>query len=184
MIQLDENRIFHLIGQIKLGDDAAFEELFFLTQPYIYRFLFRFNGNHEIAEDLTQETFIKFWQSRDKIDTSLSPVAYLYRIARNLSLNYSRDVKQTESFENKTDLLLAFFKNPEKDYENSCLIDDFQKAIISLPNRCREIFILSRYHDMSYSEIADTLEIALQTVKNQMNKAIAILRKRLSDYLD
>ncbi len=184
MIQLDENRIFHLIGQIKRGDDAAFEEFFYLLQPCIYRFLFRFNGNNEIAEDLTQETFIKFWQSRDKIDTTLSPVAYLYRIARNLSMNYSRDVKQAESFENKTELLLAFFKNPEKDYENSCLIDDFQKAIISLPNRCREIFILSRYHDMSYSEIAETLDIALQTVKNQMNKAIAILRKRLSDYLD
>lgn len=184
MIQLDEDRIVHLCQQIKLGDESAFEEFFTLLQPYIYRFLFRFNCNREIAEDLTQETFIKFWQNRDKLDTSLSPLAYLYRISRNLSLNYSRDVKQTESFGNKTEFLLAFFKNPEKDYEDSCLIDDFQKAIITLPNRCREIFILSRYHDMSYSEIADTLEIALQTVKNQMNKAIAILRKRLSDYLD
>jgi RNA polymerase sigma-70 factor (ECF subfamily) len=184
MVQLDENIVIQLIERIKYGDESAFEEFFFLTQPYIYRFLFRFNGNNEIAEDLTQETFIKFWQNREKIDSSLAPVAYLYRIARNLSINYNRGEKQTLSLGVKIDPLIAFYKNPEKEFENSCLIDDFQKAIITLPNRCREIFILSRYHDMSYSEIADTLEIALQTVKNQMNKAIAILRKRLSDYLD
>jgi RNA polymerase sigma-70 factor (ECF subfamily) len=181
---LDENTIPLLAEQIKQGDESAFEELFFRMQPNIFRFLYRFNSNREIAEDLTQETFIRFWQSREKLDSGLSPVAYLYRIARNLSLNYSRDEKSTEPIGAATDYLISFFTNPEKEFEDSCLVDDFQKAIMTLPKRCREVFILSRYHDMSYSEIAETLEIALQTVKNQMNKAIAILRKRLSDYLE
>ncbi|MGE5500238.1 MAG: sigma-70 family RNA polymerase sigma factor [Syntrophothermus sp.] len=54
----------------------------------------------------------------------------------------------------------------------------------TLPERCRAIFLLSRYEDMSYSEIAEALEISLQTVKNQMSKAIAILKKRLASHLD
>ena len=62
-------------------------------------------------------------------------------------------------------------------------MDDFQLAVNTLPDRCRTTFILSRFHGFEYSEIAEILEVSLQTVKNQMNKAISVLRKRLAAHL-
>ena len=63
-------------------------------------------------------------------------------------------------------------------------MDDYQRAIEKLPERCRATFILSRFSGFEYSEIADILGVSLQTVKNQMNKAISVLKNLLAVYLN
>lgn len=184
MLQVDEAKLNTILADIKEGSMPAFEEFFYHYQPSVYRFIYRYTGEKESAEDLTQDTFIKFWQFRANIDLNSSPVALLYRIARNSSLNYVTRRPHTESYIDNEDILVSICRNPEKEYEQAFLMDDFQKAINMLPERCRAIFVLSRYSDMPYAEIADVLQISLQTVKNQMNKAISILKKRLSSHLD
>ena len=92
--------------------------------------------------------------------------------------------KLAESIENNENVLVELIKHPEENYEQKFLMNDFKKAIILLPERCRVIFILSRYHNFKYEEIAETLELSIQTVKNQMNKSLSILRKHLNRYID
>jgi RNA polymerase sigma-70 factor (ECF subfamily) len=184
MVQLEEYKLQELFYRIKLGDDSAFEEFFIMYQPSVFRFLYRFTGDTQATDDILQDTFIKFWEVKEKLDLSSSPNALLYKIARNLAINYITRKPPVQPLYDSNDVLVNIFINPEKEYEQAFLMDDYQKAINTLPERCRAIFILSRYEGFSYSEIAAMLEISLQTVKNQMNKAISILKKRLSSHLD
>lgn len=175
---ISERKTYILLEQIKDSSQAAFEEFFNIYQPAVFRFLFRFTGDKDVAEDLTQDTFIKFWYMREKIDLVLSPTAYLFKIARNSAINNITRSRLNEDF----DVDQQSNGDPQMEYEFSFLMDDFQKAINELPERCRAVFILSRYENLSYLEISQALDISLQTVKNQMNKAISVLRVKLSAY--
>ncbi len=178
------NTIDELVRGIKCGDRLAFKNFYYLMQPSIFRFLFRYTADISASKDLLQDTFIKFWEKRSELDESGSPKAYLYRIARNLALNHvSRSKKRMDSF-NEENPLIQLAKNPQLDCEMKFLLSDLQKSIILLPERCRVIFILSRYHDFDYQEIADILNISIQTVKNQMSKSLSLLRNNLSHYLE
>lgn len=179
----DVDKLDLMVRRIKNGDDNAFREFFFLMQPGIYRYLYRYLCDQNSAEDLTQETFVKFWIHRKQLDPSFSPKSYLYRIARNLALNYiKRNHPISQSRLSKVDYFTAFL-NPEDNYDQSFFLDEFQRAVSDLPERCRATFILCKYEGFKYSEIADILDVSLQTVKNQMNKAISVLKKLLSSHL-
>lgn len=172
-----------LVRKIQNGDCEAFKKFFFLFQPGIYRFLYRYLCDKDAANDLTQDTFIKFWTNREQINPLLFPKSYLYKIARNLAINY---LERNQSISNTTfrrvdDLSLVLY--PDEEYDKYFIIDDLQKAINELPERCKTTFILSRFEGFDYSEIAEIMHVSMQTVKNQMNKAISVLKKRLSSHL-
>jgi len=173
------------IDRIKSGDEEAFKEFFFDHYNDVFRFIYRMTQNKETSKDLTQDTFFNFYKSLDKLNPTIPPNYYLFRIAKNLTLNYLTRKEIVSNFDpDDEDTINSFFESPESEYNASFVEDDIQKAIQTLPNRCRAVFILSRYHNLSYQEISETLEISIQTVKNQINKAISILRKKLSHYLD
>ncbi len=184
MIKLEENQIQYLVSEIKNNNKEAFKDFFFYFQPKIFRFLYRYNSVKEIAEDLTQETFIKFWEAKENLNPDSSPVSYLFRIAMNLANNYVTRKPAVQPIFEKDELLVNICRDPDKELDQVILMDDFQRAINTLPEKCRAIFLLSRFDGYEYSEIADTFQISLQTVKNQMNKAISILRKQLAAHLE
>jgi RNA polymerase sigma-70 factor (ECF subfamily) len=183
MIHENVKEITTLYPLIKRKDETAIKEFFILMQPQIFHFLYRYTSIREAAEDLTQESFIKFWLAIDRLDSNQSYKAYLFKIARNLAINYCNRKIPLVSY-NDEDLLVRLYKNFTNDIETSFLLDDYQKAINSLPERCKATFLLSRFSSFNYSEIAEIMDVSLQTVKNQMNKALAVLRKRLINHLD
>lgn len=139
--------------------------------------------DQNIAEDLAQEVFFDLWRKRDKLNIKTSLKAYLRRAAVNKTLNYIRDKKINFEEEDKI---------PDLDNEQTSVIqkmsaDELQvkitAAIDSLPERCRIIFSLSRYEEMTYKEIAQKLDISIKTVENQISKALSILRVALGDYI-
>lgn len=172
-----------LVRGIKEGNEDSFREFFFLSSPHLFRFLYRYTHDRDLAEDLTQETYVSYWQARSRLDHTIPPQHYLYRIARNLALCALTRRKQASPLSRfNEDTLVNLSANPEETYARSLACDEVQKSLSLLPERCRAVFILSRYDDLSYQEIAEALQISVQTVKNQMNKALAILRKRLAEY--
>lgn len=172
-----------LYSKIKSRDELALQEFFFSIQPQLFYFLFRFTNSKEIAEDLTQESFVKFWLSIDNLDPQKSFKAYLFKIARNLAINHVNRNLPLVSFDEEN-ILLHLSRSIEGEIENSFFMNDFQRAINTLPERCKSTFLLSRFSGFNYSEIAEIMGVSLQTVKNQMNKALAVLRKRLSKYIE
>lgn len=184
MIKCDQIYLTELYERIKEKDKDAFKEFFFLLQPEIFRFLYRFVHDKSIAEDLTQDSFIKLWLSLDKLNPQLSCRAYLYKISHNLAINHVNRNKVTTYIGDYENLLVDYSQNLEDNLNAMFLMNDYQNAINSLPERCKAVFLLSRFSGFDYSEISEILDISLQTVKNQISKALAVLRKRLIDHIE
>ncbi|MBP1656098.1 MAG: polymerase ECF-type sigma factor [Bacteroidetes bacterium] len=73
-----------LVHEVRLGNEAAFREFFLHMQPEVFRFLYRYTRNRQAAEDLTQESFLRFWEARDRLDPKRRPPRYVFRIAGSL----------------------------------------------------------------------------------------------------
>lgn len=181
--RLPEGALERLVCDIRAGSVASFREFFFLFQPEVFRFIFRLTRDRQLAEDLTQDSFVRFWEARERLDPAASPASYLFRIARNLVLDETERrrpvVAMTAAPE---DVLVRYSRDPEEEYARRLAADEVLQALTYLPERSRVAFVLSRYHDMSYDEIAVTMQTSLQTVKNQVSRALMLLRKRLADH--
>ena len=149
MITSPRKDLADLYPLLKEKDEDAIKEFFLILQPEIFYFLYRYTSIREIAEDLTQETFIKFWLSLDKLDPNQSFRAYTYKIARNLAINYL-DRKTPMTSLTDENVLLALSGSISNECESIFLMDDYQKAINSLPERCKTTFLLSRFSGFDY----------------------------------
>lgn len=137
-----------------------------------------------LAEDLVQEVFLELWRKRSGIQIQISFRAYLRRAAVNKTLNYLRDQRLPISDEEHLPFQLAS-STPQADetLETSELKEEIDRAISALPERCRQVFVLSRFEELSAKEIADLLDISPKTVENQMTKALKSLREWLGPLL-
>ena len=180
--RLPDGAIERMVRAIRSGDRTAFREFFFVFQPEVFRFIFRLTRDRQIAEDLTQDTFLRFWEARERLDPTAAPASYLFRIARNLVLDAADRRKPAVDIASAPeDVLIRYSRDPEEEYARRLAADEVLAALTYLPERSRVAFVLSRYHDMSYDEIAATMQISLQTVKNQVSRALTLLRKRLAE---
>lgn len=152
--------------------------LFPVYFPLLCRVVYRIIPVPETAEDIAQEVFYELWRKRKQITFASSVEGYLKRSAVNKSLNYVRDHKH-----HLMDTPLKHLHSNAPSIPQQLAADELQKQIDDeinqLPERCRVIFVLSRFEDMSYQEIADKLGISRKTVENQVSKALRILRDRL-----
>jgi RNA polymerase sigma-70 factor (ECF subfamily) len=133
---------------------------------------------------MVQNVFFKLWEKKEQLDIQTSLKAYLYKAVYHESLNYLKHQKvksvhqayamhSTDHISNQAEKRLL-----HGDFENK-----LQKAMNDLPEQCRIIFQLSRFEDLKYREIADTLGLSIKTVENQMGKALKILRLKLVEFL-
>ncbi len=138
----------------------------------------------EVAEDLVQDLFLEIWNKRETLNITSSIKSYLFRSIVNRSLNWLRANKQIfdevdEGVTNRGDeynVTHTMQKNELEDYITIC-IDE-------LPEKCRLVFILSRFEELSYKEIANKLEISVKTVENQISKALKLLRSKMEIYYE
>lgn len=165
-------------ARLRAGDAGALDELLGTTWKPLVRFLIRFVDGTDAAEDIAQRAFVRVWEERATLGADGSVRAFVYRIARNLALNDRRDRRTHLRLlaGNESVGLAAAPRSPLEMAATSELQGAVTAAIDALPPRRREIFILARYHDMSYAEIAGVMEISPQTVANQMSAALAALR--------
>ena len=170
--------------EVKGLDKTSFELLFKEHFKGMCLFAMRYVKDIETARGIAQDAFVSLWEKRESIDMSKPVKSYLTTIVYNRSLNHLRDNKKFDrnivSFEH-----LETEREPESDQrvlsrELDALIE---QAIMELPEKCREIFLLSRKQNLKYQEIADTLGLSVKTVEAQMSKALQHMRTRLSAYL-
>jgi len=140
--------------------------------------------DEEAAREIVQDTFVSLWEKRLTIDPSRPVKSYLSTTVRNKCLNYLRDHKKFSrdllAIENLSYEMTV--EQPDTLVETE-LRDRIVHAMDELPEKCREIFHLSRHQNMKYLEIADKLQISVKTVETQMSKALQHMRIRLSEYL-
>lgn len=168
---------------LRSNDRSAFKQLFAAHYQDVCRVIHRYIADPGITEDLAQEVFIRLWKKRHDISIETNLPAYLRRMGVNEALAYLR--KKTRFKADELPLHLPGKTAPSADEQSDLheLQDRIASALKKLPPRCRLVFELSRYEDLSNREIAEQLELSIKTVENQMTKALRMLRTELADYL-
>ena len=166
-----------IIKRFREGNQRAFEELFWGFFSAGRQFVKSFQVDDSSADDILQEVFIHIWDKRQAFKSEDHFKAYFYKALRNNTVKYitrNKHILNLESAENKEsdDVLLTI---TEIEFKR-----EISRAISLLPEKRREIILLSM-SGMSEQMIADTLNISINTVKNQKTKAYASLRQELKD---
>ncbi|CAI8207623.1 MAG: ECF RNA polymerase sigma factor SigW [SAR116 cluster bacterium] len=184
MNQLDFNNERILLEQIKLGSKEAFA--FFFNKYYnsLVNYIFAISSSKTTAEEIAQETFIIFWEKRKKLSIKNNYLkAYLFKSAYykfiddNRALN--KKYKLLEDLRNESYVELIDFDSSLKQEQ----IKNINSIIDSLPDRCKQIFIMSKIDGLKYKEISDRLEISVKTVEAQISKALKVLRSKLAIFI-
>jgi len=169
-----------ILAKIKAGDREVWVSFIKKYYEPIKGFVFRMVQEQAYAEELTQDVFANFWHKKDTIVIQTSLKAYLYRSARNLTLNFIKRNKYETNYANNLSKTSSFEHNDtEENIHYNELEITLKQAIENLPQECREIFKLSRYEELSYKEIAELLDIPVRRVHYQIGIALKTLREKL-----
>lgn len=167
-----------LIIQIKNGNEKAFDILFKKYYAPLARFAKMFTKNEDNADEVVQTFFVKLWEQKLKLKISSSVKSYLYTSIRNASLNFIKKEKTRTIYEDKVEL--DDTKDNIANFERFNLA--YNEALNKLPQRTKQVFILSKNEGLTYKEIADYLHISAKTVENNMGIAFKKLREFLMPY--
>ncbi|NUO01835.1 MAG: RNA polymerase sigma-70 factor [Saprospiraceae bacterium] len=172
-----------LLRRFKQGDSTALKVLFQQHYGLVCRTINRFITDNLLVEDLSQEVFVRFWEKREQIEITSSVPAYLRRMAINEALAWLRRNQRFEQEELTPQTPSGTSADGEAVFLHDELNLNIHEAINGLPPKCRAVFQLSRFEELTYPEIARQMGISVKTVENQMGKALKILRERLKGYL-
>ena len=168
-----------LFDDIRNGDEEAFNKAFDLYYSRLCFFSDKMLHDFDLSRSVVQQVFVDLWIKREKLRID-SLQSYLYQSVRNASLDVLKHKKAESKY-------LSSLEKEESGQitdliEEAELADRINKAIQKLPEKCREIFVLCRFEELKYAEIADRLNISVKTVEMQIGIALKKLRKELSDY--
>lgn len=178
------------IKAAKGGEIAAFQRIYDLFSRKVLNFIYRMVASTEEAEDLTQETFVTVYRKINTLKDDARFEPWLFRIARNyVYQKYRRrtpamvsvDVPDEES--RNADELVDERKNPQEAFQAGELEHVIQRVIAELPEKYREVFVLSAIQNLSYQEIAEIVGRSLPSIKTDIHRARLQVRTRVKDYL-
>jgi RNA polymerase sigma-70 factor (family 1) len=170
-----------LFQQISEGSEAAFAEIFHRYTPRLRPFIYGILKLSAVTDEVLQEVFLKVWLNRDVLVNVNEPSAWLYRIASNLSLNQLR--KQANEYKKLKEIITA------EGHESDNLLAKLSakelqqmiyEAVTKLPEKRKEIYLMSREAGLSHKEIAEKLDISVITVKNQVTSALKIIQEHIT----
>lgn len=172
-------------SRAKRGDERAFRQLVARYQRPVYQVLWRMVEGTELrhrVEDLTQETFVRVFQSLDRFTYkgSARPSTWILTIATRLALNELRTTRRTVPIDQVAEHL-ASADRADTTAERRALGRRIAQAIAALPPKFRAALVLREYHHLEYEEIASALEIDLGTVKSRLSRARSQLREALKE---
>lgn len=170
-----------IVERLVLGDKDAFCELYTSYKGVVIRFSMRMIKSGTIAEDVFQDTFAMVWQSRRFINPGLSFSAYLFTIVKNRILNILREEDNQWTLKS---VMSSKQKEEEQTTHETILLNDLMRLIReakqTLTPKQLQIYELSREQNMSHAEIAETLEISKNTVREHITMSL----KQIRNYLD
>jgi RNA polymerase sigma-70 factor (ECF subfamily) len=173
-----------LMLRFQAGDDRAFEELVQKHQRSVLNLVFRYLADRARAEDAAQDVFVKVYKARAKYEPQAKFTTWLFRVAVNHCLNEIRARKHQPNLAPIEEILEEPSPgNPDDRLNSAELRAAVREALDSLPANQRMAVILSRFHELSYEEIADAMDLSLQAVKSLLFRAKENLTERLRRFI-
>lgn len=180
--------------KVKEGDDSAFGYLIEKYRRPIISFMYRMVHNSAVAEELTQEVFLRVYRSREGYEAEAKFTTWLYRIATNLAVNHARDTKhERPEFKKSLDEpdedtgLMMDVADSSLNVEQQILrrerLAAIRKQVESLPERQRMAVLMHKYQNMDYRQIAEVLRLSESATKSLLFRAYETLRDKLKDFV-
>ncbi len=180
-----------LLERCQDGDTDAFDELVNRYKNRVYNVAYRFLGNHEDAQDVAQEVFIRAYKGIQKFKGAAKVSTWLHSITGNLAKNRIRDSRrkgrdQGTSIEALVERSVHepfadHGPTPDEAAQKGELDEVLQRCLGELPEHYRMAFVLRTFDGLSYEEIADAMDCPPGTVKSRLNQARTLLRDRLKE---
>lgn len=174
--------------EISLHTDKKFDSIFEIIYSQYYSSLcsyaYTFIPDEDEAEEIVQSIILKLWEQKENLDAIQSLKSYLYRSVKNTCLNFIKHQKLEEKYRESAWVELKKIESEFIDpYHNKELENHITKAINELPERCREVFELSRFEGKKNKEISECLDISTKAVEANITRALATLRKKVTEYM-
>jgi len=177
-----ENQEIKVCESIRNGDKHAFESLFKTYYKILCSYANQIIADSDNSEEIVQEMFFQLWQKRDFFFIETSLKSYLFRAIHNSCLNHIKHNKIKQAYSNN-------FIHQNETSGSQYLLDESEelrvligKAVEKLPPERKKVFMMIRYEERKYQEVADILGISVKTVENQMGKAMQFLREAMKGY--
>ena len=179
-----------LLDQIVSGNITAYETFYKIMQPRLYSFCRKIIEDKEISRDVVQDVFISFWENRSLMNIHGTLSSYVFQMTYFKCMDHLRRLKIESKYQSYAALKikeseLSFF-DPEYNATGSLFFNEIEStissAIDSLPEQCRNIFIMSRVDELKNKEIAEKLGLSVRTVESQIYKALKVLKSELKEY--
>jgi RNA polymerase sigma-70 factor (ECF subfamily) len=173
-----------LFEKVKQGDQSAFSLLFTAYYRDLTIFASQFTHNIEVSEEIVQDVFVRFWETREYIQITTSLKSYLIKTVQNRCLDLKRHQKVKENYSGQVQAYLSVSHHDTENYIfYTELEEQIDKAIDNLPADVAEAFRLNRFEGLTYPEIAEKKGVSVRTIEVRIGKALAILREELKDHL-
>jgi RNA polymerase sigma-70 factor (ECF subfamily) len=181
--------------QVKAGDKSAFRIIVEKYQQRVINVAYRILGDPEDAEEIAQETFLKAYLSAKSYKPQAELFTYLYTIVTHLALNRLRKKRRlrwfsldslddSEGGSNPEEILTDPTDRPDEALERTEREEVVRRALASLPPAQKAAMVLSRYEGLSYSQIAEVMDISVSAVESKLYRAKQTLKKKLTPYLE
>jgi RNA polymerase sigma-70 factor (ECF subfamily) len=160
--------------------EQIFQQLFSAEYGKLCRYALTYMKDAHSAEDIVQDTFIKIWETKRELIASKEIRFYLVTAVRNNCISALRKLKSSNIHFPETapePEPEPFFTQTQHREDATEKSDKVAAALNLLPPKCKEVFLLVKMHSMSYKQVAESLDISVKTVENQMGKALRVLRE-------
>ncbi len=172
------------LNRIQKGDLKEFERLFRELYSPLCLYANKYLQDKDKAEEIVQDIFYGIWKNREKMDIRVSFKSYLYRAVQNNCLQLIQHLAVEDKYKQYVKKEVSHFQSdPVKEMELQEMNKVVEQTLESLPERCKEIFSMSRFEGLKYREIAEKLQISTKTVEANMGKALQAFRKSLKQYV-
>jgi RNA polymerase sigma-70 factor, ECF subfamily len=187
---VDPAFLIQWIRKAKKGEIASYQKIYEAFSRRVLNFIYRMVNSPEEAEDLAQETFVAVYQKLGTLEDDSRFEPWLFRIARNFVYQRYRtrppstvSIDELDEDGQLVTQLADPRKNPDEAFQNTELEDVVAKVVAGLPEKYREVFILSAFQHLSYQQIAEVAGRSLPSIKTDIYRARLEVRKRVKDYL-
>lgn len=167
-----------LITRLNDGDEVAFVELFEAYSPVLLSFMSKLNIDSEDISDTVQQTFLKIWENREKLDPNVPLKNYIITVAKNDLYNRI----QRNIVARKHNVFLGDHYQQISEHPSSDLNKVLNEILDTLPEKRAKVFKMSRIQGYSNTEIAQELGISKSTVENHINNSSSIVKKLLKNF--
>lgn len=173
-----------LVDLLKSGNQLAYTEIFERYTRVLLRHAFRLLSDHEEAHDVVQDVFLQLWQKREELSFKTSLSAYLYASVRNRIFNLLSHQKVILRYaESISSFMVEGYNIIEDQIREKELALIIEKEVDALPPKMREVFLLNKKDELNYREISERLNITSETAKQQVYKAMKILKLKIDSFL-